>query len=209
MQTLKVALEHQIVRYNTLQNSLDNTTKAESSSFLPSSGGESDGKGKIVAGGGAVVGSSGVGSSAVAPGGAPSSSTAGVGAAAGDTVSVELLKQQNVALADEIVALRAQLAGKTGPRPPSSAPSTMADSTVPGGAKGAGVLLPPADTSKTEHEDDLIDSWFQQDAVNLTLENDKLQAELNNLRHRFEKALQVIGKLQEENEKLKSMRPPG
>ena len=69
----------------------------------------------------------------------------------------------------------------------------------PGGPGGVGGQQ---SSSKTA-DDDLIDSWFQQDAVNLTLENDRLQTELGNLKHRFEKALQVIGKLQEENEVLK------
>ncbi len=45
------------------------------------------------------------------------------------------------------------------------------------------------------------DSWFQNDAVNLTLENDRIRREYAFLQRRFEKSLQVIGKLQQEAEK--------
>ncbi|CAD7965673.1 unnamed protein product [Amoebophrya sp. A25] len=78
----------------------------------------------------------------------------------------------------------------------------LGDASTPGSGSVLGTtseqLLAPA-----ERETALVDSWFQQDAINLTVENDRLRADYQGLQSRFEKALQVIGRLQEEIEKTK------
>ena len=57
-------------------------------------------------------------------------------------------------------------------------------------------------------ENTLIDSFFQQDAIKLQRENDRLKAELDPLRTRFEKSLQLIARLQDKIERLEGVVGP-
>ena len=113
-----------------------------------------------------------------------------------DNETQDLLRKQNRALKEEVHSLRAQMESSL---ENSSKEKKQTSFTTPHLLSSSSCEHPSQSDS-----DRLVDSWFQNDAVTLTLENDKLRVELRSVTQRFERSLQVIGKLQEEIEKTKT-----
>lgn len=70
-----------------------------------------------------------------------------------------------------------------------------------GSGQGSGGVRGGGRSSGGGRDSEMIDSWFQQEAVNKTIENDELKKDVRSLQVKFEKSLQLVGKLQEDNEK--------